>query len=213
MSIKPSPVSFYVCSAVVSCSHGVCVFSPSSVRGHRLGPSDDELYQRTRVSVMQKEQDGGSMIYSYSPRGFNINGNRVIGPCAVIPPAILQWNVCDFHSAKWLQNADLPFCPLLHVYVFFLTLSIFLSVLVKVGSYKDITTESLALFYMIEPRIGKTNSESGVPCSRSIFALCIICDQHQSAWRHVLHHMCFQKCWFWAQEAEWRGLTLRFSQS
>ncbi|KAG5275092.1 hypothetical protein AALO_G00143470 [Alosa alosa] len=88
--------------------------SPPLVRGHRLGPADDELYQKTTVSVMQKEQGGGAMIYSYSPRGFNIDGNRVIGPCAVIPPAILQWNV---------------------------------------GSYKDITIESLALFYMIEPRI------------------------------------------------------------
>lgn len=74
-----------------------CVYSPSLVRGHRLGPSDDELYQKTTVSVMQKEQGGGAMIYSYSPRGFNIDGNRVIGPCALIPPAILQWNVCDFN--------------------------------------------------------------------------------------------------------------------
>lgn len=62
-------------------------------RGHRLGPADDELYQRTTVSVMQKEADGAAIIYSYSPRGFNISGNRVLGPCAVVPPAILQWNV------------------------------------------------------------------------------------------------------------------------
>ncbi|KAL2091584.1 hypothetical protein ACEWY4_013847 [Coilia grayii] len=90
------------------------VISPSLVRGHRLGPADDELYQRTTVTLMQKEKEGGAMIHSYSPTGFNIDGNRVIGPCAVIPPAILQWNV---------------------------------------GSHKDITIESLALFYMLEPRI------------------------------------------------------------
>ncbi|XP_064160372.1 NADH dehydrogenase [ubiquinone] 1 alpha subcomplex assembly factor 3 [Anguilla rostrata] len=83
-------------------------------RTHRLGPSDDELYQRTTVSVMQREESGGVLIYGYSPRGFNIDGNSVIGPCALLPPTILQWNV---------------------------------------GNYKDITVESLALFYMLEPRI------------------------------------------------------------
>ncbi|CAK6955488.1 NADH dehydrogenase 1 alpha subcomplex assembly factor 3 [Scomber japonicus] [Scomber scombrus] len=88
--------------------------SPFLSRGHRLGPSDDEMYQRTSVSVMQKEPDSGVMINSYSSRGFNIDGNRVFGPCAVLPPAILQWNV---------------------------------------GSYKDITEESVSLFHMLEPRI------------------------------------------------------------
>ncbi|XP_067443382.1 NADH dehydrogenase [ubiquinone] 1 alpha subcomplex assembly factor 3 [Thunnus thynnus] len=88
--------------------------SPFLSRGHRLGPSDDEMYQRTTVSVMQKEPDSGVMINSYSSRGFNIDGNKVFGPCAVLPPAILQWNV---------------------------------------GSYKDITEESVSLFHMLEPRI------------------------------------------------------------
>ncbi|XP_066527187.1 NADH dehydrogenase [ubiquinone] 1 alpha subcomplex assembly factor 3 [Hoplias malabaricus] len=88
--------------------------SPFLARGHRLGPTDDEMYQRTTVTVMQKETGGGPMILSYSSRGFNIDGNRVIGPCAMVPPAILQWNV---------------------------------------GSYKDITIESLSLFYLLEPRI------------------------------------------------------------
>ncbi|KAK5872454.1 hypothetical protein PBY51_013157 [Eleginops maclovinus] len=67
--------------------------SPFLSRAHRLGPSDDEMYQRTSVSVMQKEPGSGVMIYSYSSRGFNIDGNKVLGPCAVLPPAILQWNV------------------------------------------------------------------------------------------------------------------------
>ncbi|XP_034725198.1 NADH dehydrogenase [ubiquinone] 1 alpha subcomplex assembly factor 3 isoform X1 [Etheostoma cragini] len=88
--------------------------SPFLSRAHKLGPSDDEMYQRTSVSVMQKEPGGGIMIHSYSSRGFNIDGNKVIGPCAVLPPAILQWNV---------------------------------------GSYKDITEESVSLFHMLEPRI------------------------------------------------------------
>ncbi|KAM3620872.1 uncharacterized protein V6R79_003113 [Siganus canaliculatus] len=67
--------------------------SPFLSRAHRLGPSDDEMYQRTTVSVMKKEPGGGVMILSYSSQGFNIDGNRVFGPCAVLPPAILQWNV------------------------------------------------------------------------------------------------------------------------
>lgn len=72
-----------------------CLFppSPSLSRAHRLGPSDDEMYQRTTVSVMQKEPGSGVMIHSYSSQGFNIDGNRVFGPCALLPPAILQWNV------------------------------------------------------------------------------------------------------------------------
>ncbi|XP_061543968.1 NADH dehydrogenase [ubiquinone] 1 alpha subcomplex assembly factor 3 [Phycodurus eques] len=67
--------------------------SPSLSRGHRLGPSDDERYQRTTVSVMKKEQGSGIMIHSYSSQGFNIDGNKVFGPCAVLPPSILQWKV------------------------------------------------------------------------------------------------------------------------
>ncbi|XP_016344411.1 NADH dehydrogenase [ubiquinone] 1 alpha subcomplex assembly factor 3 [Sinocyclocheilus anshuiensis] len=65
----------------------------SLVRRHRLGPADDELYQRTTVTLLQREAAGGAVIYSYSPRGFNISGNTGLGPCAVLPPAVLQWNV------------------------------------------------------------------------------------------------------------------------
>lgn len=72
------------------------------------------MYQRTRVSIMQKEQDSSILIQSYSPQGFNIDGNKVFGPCALLPPAILQWNV---------------------------------------GTYKDITEESVSLFHMLEPKL------------------------------------------------------------
>uniref|UniRef100_A0A8C6SGJ3 NADH dehydrogenase [ubiquinone] 1 alpha subcomplex assembly factor 3 n=1 Tax=Neogobius melanostomus TaxID=47308 RepID=A0A8C6SGJ3_9GOBI len=54
--------------------------SPFLCRGHRLGPSDDELYQKTSVSIMKNEPGSGPMILSYSSRGFNIDGNRVFGP-------------------------------------------------------------------------------------------------------------------------------------
>ncbi|XP_072239247.1 NADH dehydrogenase [ubiquinone] 1 alpha subcomplex assembly factor 3 [Leuresthes tenuis] len=70
--------------------------SPFLCRAHRLEPGDDELYQRTTVSVMKREQENGILIHSYSPAGFNIDGNRVFGPCAVVPPAILQWNVGNY---------------------------------------------------------------------------------------------------------------------
>ncbi|XP_034388436.1 NADH dehydrogenase [ubiquinone] 1 alpha subcomplex assembly factor 3 [Cyclopterus lumpus] len=91
---------------------GPALSSPFLCRAHRLGPSDDEMYQRTSMSIMQK--GSWPFINSYSSRGFDINDNKVFGPCAVLPPAILQW---------------------------------------KVGSYKDITEESVSLFHMLEPRI------------------------------------------------------------
>ncbi|KAK7126281.1 hypothetical protein R3I94_017683 [Phoxinus phoxinus] len=90
------------CARLLSprCVHGLRLGSrvlpaltrASPARSHILGPADDALYQRTSVSVMQREPDG-AIIYSYSPRGFNVSGNHVLGPCALVPPAILQWNV------------------------------------------------------------------------------------------------------------------------
>lgn len=51
------------------------------------------MYQRTTVSVMQKEPGSGLMINSYSSQGFIIDEKRVFGPCVLLPPAILQWKV------------------------------------------------------------------------------------------------------------------------
>ncbi|XP_050996149.1 NADH dehydrogenase [ubiquinone] 1 alpha subcomplex assembly factor 3 [Acomys russatus] len=62
-------------------------------RGHRLSPTDDELYQRTRISLLQKENPLPVYIDSYSSRGFTINGSRVFGPCALLPQTVVQWNV------------------------------------------------------------------------------------------------------------------------
>ncbi|XP_060060653.1 NADH dehydrogenase [ubiquinone] 1 alpha subcomplex assembly factor 3 [Erinaceus europaeus] len=62
-------------------------------RGHRLTPADDELYQRTRVSVLHREAPHSMFIDSYSSRGFVVNGNRVLGPCALLPGSAVQWNV------------------------------------------------------------------------------------------------------------------------
>lgn len=44
-------------------------------RGHRLTPADDELYQRTRISLLQRESPLAMYIDSYSSRGFVVNGN------------------------------------------------------------------------------------------------------------------------------------------
>lgn len=62
-------------------------------RGHRLSPADDELYQRTRISLLQNENALPVYIDSYSSRGFTVNGNHVFGPCALLPQTVVQWNV------------------------------------------------------------------------------------------------------------------------
>ncbi|XP_060094247.1 NADH dehydrogenase [ubiquinone] 1 alpha subcomplex assembly factor 3 [Heteronotia binoei] len=83
-------------------------------RGHRLTPSDDEMYQKTTIQRLESESQDIMFIESYNAWGFTINGDKVVGPCVVLPKAILQWNV---------------------------------------GTYKDITAESLTLFRLLEPRI------------------------------------------------------------
>lgn len=62
-------------------------------RGHRLSPGDDELYRRTHISLLQREGPHTMYIDSYSSHGFVVNGNRVLGPCALLPHSIVQWNV------------------------------------------------------------------------------------------------------------------------
>ncbi|XP_045386241.1 NADH dehydrogenase [ubiquinone] 1 alpha subcomplex assembly factor 3 [Lemur catta] len=62
-------------------------------RGHRLSPADDELYQRTHISLLQHESPHAMYIDCYNSRGFTVNGNRVFGPCALLPHSVLQWNV------------------------------------------------------------------------------------------------------------------------
>ncbi|XP_027989262.1 NADH dehydrogenase [ubiquinone] 1 alpha subcomplex assembly factor 3 isoform X1 [Eptesicus fuscus] len=88
-------------------------------RGHRLTPADDELYQRTHISVLQREAPHAAYIESYSSRGFVVNGNRVLGPCALLPHSVLQWNVGshlditeESLSLFWMLEPplDLP-CP------------------------------------------------------------------------------------------------------
>ncbi|CAH2312761.1 NADH dehydrogenase [ubiquinone] 1 alpha subcomplex assembly factor 3 [Pelobates cultripes] len=96
------------------CASALAAHTRQPSRCHRLSPSDDELYQRTTVTRLERDSPDIMIVDSFSSQGFIINGDRVIGPCVVIPKAILQWNV---------------------------------------GSYKDISLESLALFHMIVPKI------------------------------------------------------------
>lgn len=51
------------------------------------------MYQRTRVMVLEPESPNTMFIEGYSTRGFTISGDVVVGPCAVLPRSILQWNV------------------------------------------------------------------------------------------------------------------------
>ncbi|TRY55716.1 hypothetical protein DNTS_010284 [Danionella cerebrum] len=63
-------------------------------RGHRLSYHDDELYQG-KAMILHQHDPGEFVIENCSPQGFSINGIGVYGPCAVLPPSILQWNVRD----------------------------------------------------------------------------------------------------------------------
>ncbi|CAI9576385.1 unnamed protein product, partial [Staurois parvus] len=79
-------------------------------RSHRLSPTGDELYEKTTVTHLERDSPDIMFVESYSRQGFIINGNQVIGPCAIIPRAILQWNV---HSYKDISYESLSLFRLL----------------------------------------------------------------------------------------------------
>ncbi|KAM9326729.1 NADH dehydrogenase [ubiquinone] 1 alpha subcomplex assembly factor 3 [Gastrophryne carolinensis] len=83
-------------------------------RAHRLHPTGDELYEKTNVTHLERDSPDIMFVESYSRNGFIINGDQIIGPCAIIPRALLQWDV---------------------------------------GSYKDISYQSLSLFRVLVPKI------------------------------------------------------------
>ncbi|XP_075794509.1 NADH dehydrogenase [ubiquinone] 1 alpha subcomplex assembly factor 3 [Pelodiscus sinensis] len=62
-------------------------------RAHRLSPADDERYERSRLTLLQRDEPGAALVESYSARGFRVGGARLLGPCALLPRALLQWNV------------------------------------------------------------------------------------------------------------------------
>lgn len=48
--------------------------------------------------MLQQDFPHAVYIDSYNSRGFTIHGNRVFGPCAVLPQSVVQWNVGSHHD-------------------------------------------------------------------------------------------------------------------
>lgn len=95
---------------------------------------------------MQKEENNNILIQSYNSQAFNIDGNKVFGPCALLPPVILQWKV-----RLWTKELV---CVSFGDFIFNCNIHIFLPL--QIGTYNDITEESVSLFHMLEPKIGNT---------------------------------------------------------
>ncbi|XP_074168480.1 NADH dehydrogenase [ubiquinone] 1 alpha subcomplex assembly factor 3 isoform X2 [Rhinolophus sinicus] len=77
--------------------------TPGSGDGHRPGsqtstPVNSSMKAHLREGrrpERSSERDSSHTMYidSYSSRGFVVNGNRVFGPCALLPHSVVQWNV------------------------------------------------------------------------------------------------------------------------
>lgn len=149
-------------------------------RGHRLTPADDELFQRTHISLLRRDAPHVTSIDSYSSRGFVVNGNRVFGPCALLPQSVLQWNVSPptpgpgpphppLHAAPRTRPLHAgprtgP-CPRRRGEASAGLRPVTCPLPAQVGSHRDITEESLSLFWMLEPPIGKGGKGRGSPSS------------------------------------------------
>uniref|UniRef100_A0ABM0GW72 NADH dehydrogenase [ubiquinone] 1 alpha subcomplex assembly factor 3 n=1 Tax=Saccoglossus kowalevskii TaxID=10224 RepID=A0ABM0GW72_SACKO len=59
----------------------------------KMYPTDDEKYDRTTISLLSKESEGLPNISSYSTHGFTINGDKIIGPVAILPKTLVHWAV------------------------------------------------------------------------------------------------------------------------
>ncbi|XP_069822883.1 NADH dehydrogenase [ubiquinone] 1 alpha subcomplex assembly factor 3 isoform X2 [Dendropsophus ebraccatus] len=80
---------------LVRCGPPIAAHAWQQSRSHRLSPTGDELYEKTTVTRVERDSAEIMFIESYSASGFIINGDQVVGPCAVIPRSILQWNVAS----------------------------------------------------------------------------------------------------------------------
>lgn len=75
---------------------------------YRHVDEDGDLHgMRSTVSVLNDQMDSLA-VNGFSQLGFLLNnGVRVIGPCAMFPRSVLQWNVrshkCQFFCC-WLSN-------------------------------------------------------------------------------------------------------------
>ncbi|XP_018431583.1 PREDICTED: NADH dehydrogenase [ubiquinone] 1 alpha subcomplex assembly factor 3 [Nanorana parkeri] len=83
--------------------HGSAITAPTwqQQRSHRLSPTGDELYERTTVTHIERDSPDMMFVESYSRQGFIINGNQTIGPCAIIPRAILEWRVRSYKDISY----------------------------------------------------------------------------------------------------------------
>lgn len=45
------------------------------------------------MTVLEPDSPNVMFIEGYNSRGFTVSGDLVVGPCAILPRAILQWNV------------------------------------------------------------------------------------------------------------------------
>jgi len=85
-----------------------CLCRLVAVRSYRQVDEDgDVTSMRSTVSFLNDEMEG-MCISGFSSLGFLLNnGLRVIGPCAVFPRSILQWNVRLIHRCCSLLNLTL----------------------------------------------------------------------------------------------------------
>ncbi|KAM4021402.1 NADH dehydrogenase [ubiquinone] 1 alpha subcomplex assembly factor 3 isoform 1-T2 [Anomaloglossus baeobatrachus] len=81
---------------LVKCGPAIAAHAWQQSRSHRLSPTGDELYEKTTMTRIERDSAEMMFIESYSSLGFIINGDRVVGPCAVLPKSILQWNVASY---------------------------------------------------------------------------------------------------------------------
>ncbi|XP_070558756.1 NADH dehydrogenase [ubiquinone] 1 alpha subcomplex assembly factor 3-like [Ptychodera flava] len=76
----------------------------------KMYPTDDELYQKTTVSVIEKDQGGLPFISKYSELGFMISGDKIVGPVAILPKSLVHWNVGSFED---INIASLSLFPII----------------------------------------------------------------------------------------------------
>lgn len=115
------------------------------------------------MTVLQPENPSSPFIEGYSIRGFTISGSVVVGPCAVLPRAILQWNVSAGREGTGTGNGagmGPVWCRCRYRAAPLRT-----ALSPQVGSYQDISFQSLSLFRLLEPPIGTWGSHpsSGHP--------------------------------------------------
>ncbi|XP_072026628.1 NADH dehydrogenase [ubiquinone] 1 alpha subcomplex assembly factor 3-like [Amphiura filiformis] len=73
-----------------------CLARPMS----KLYPTDDELYTRTTVNLLAKDEQAKTvpLVNNFSVRGFKISGDTVVGPVAILPRCLVHWNVGNYHD-------------------------------------------------------------------------------------------------------------------